>query len=74
MIFGYKNILPNYICLTKLLLNYTNNRQKHTTYFLDADNVGETGVSSSAGQVGPSWLISHNRIKLYRQHYMRQNL
>ena len=23
----YKNILPNYICLTILLLNYTNNRQ-----------------------------------------------
>ena len=53
---GYKNILPNYICLTILLLNYTNN----TTFFPDADNVGETGISWSAGQVGPSWLISHN--------------
>ena len=38
---GYKNILPNNIYLTILLLNYTNNRQKHTTFFPDADNVGE---------------------------------
>ena len=28
--------------------------------FPDADNVGETGVSWSAGQVGKSWLISQN--------------
>ena len=37
-----------------LLLNYTNNRHKHTTFFPDADDVGETGISWSAGQVGPS--------------------
>ena len=42
---GYKNIFPNYIYRTILLLNYTNNRQKHSTFFPDADNVGETGVS-----------------------------
>ena len=71
---GDKNILPNNIYLTIFLLNYTNNRQKHTTFFPDADNVGETGVSWSAGRVGPCWLFSHNLIKLYRQHYMRQNL
>ena len=56
---GYKNILPNNIYLTILLLNYTNNSNiQH--FFPDADNVGEAGVSWSAGQVGPSWLIFHN--------------
>ena len=56
---GYKNILPNYIYLTILLLNYTNDTNIHH-FFPDAEDVGETGVSWSAGQVGTSWLISHN--------------
>ena len=58
---GYKNILPNYICLTILLLNYTNNRHKHTTFFPDADNVGEPGLVGQRGKlVQVGFKISHN--------------